>query len=168
MTSFRKIITVVFLLLACLSCQSRKEPIAQLKEQLCRDSVTLSKIEQQYPESIRTNFEWCDSMLQYIPQEQINDYFETLNLAQAYLNQFDEMLPVMKRDLSYSRQQLTYLQHDLDTHYVEDSLAQAYIADETAVVDTLHYRIIYFQDRLSKQDQELKALRKTLSKAVSK
>lgn len=107
-------------------------------------------------------------MLQYIPQEQINEYFETLNLAQAYLNQFDEMLPVMKRDLSYTRQQLAYLQHDLDTHYVEDSLAQIYIADETAVADTLHYRIIYFQDRLSSQDQELKALRKTISKAVSK
>ena len=107
-------------------------------------------------------------MLQYLPQEQVDQYFETLNLAQAYLSQFDEMLPVMQRDLSYTLQQLANLQNDLDTHYINDSLAMEYLADETAVADTLHYRIIYFQDRLSNQDQELKSLRKTISKAVSK
>ena len=157
-----------FLLLACFSCQSRKEPIAQLQEQLCRDSVTLSDIERRYPESIRDNFYWCDSMLQYLTKEQVGEYFTTLNLAQAYLGQFEDMLPVMQHDLSYTRQQLGNLQHDLDTHYLNDSLARVYLADEVAVADTLHHRIVYFQDRLSSQDQELKALRKTISKAVSK
>ena len=168
MTSFRNIITALFLLLAFCTCQGRKEPFAQLHDQLSRDSVTLAKIERQYPESIRTNFQWCDSMLQYVPKEDINSYFETLNLAQAYLRQFDEMLPLMRNTISYTRRQLVNLKNDLDTHYLSDTLADVYLADETAVADTLHYRVLYFQDRLSHQDKLLKDLRKTISKAASK
>lgn len=150
------------------SCQSRKEPIAQLQEQLRRDSVLLSEIQQKYPDNIRSNFSWCDSMLQYLPEEQIDECFPVLNLAHAYLSQFDDMLPVMQHDLSYTRQQLVNLKNDIDTHFVNDSLAAIYLADETAVADTLHNRILYFQDRLSSQDKELKTLRKTLSKATSR
>ena len=169
MTSSRNLIATFFLLLACLSCQSRKEePIAQLQEQLSRDSVSLSKIQQQYPENIRANFFWCDSMLQYLPEEQVRKCFPVLNLAQAYLTQFDEMLPVMQHDISYTRQQLVRLQNDIDTQYLSDSLATAYLDDEAAVADTLHNRILYFQERLSSQDQELKSLRKTISKAASR
>lgn len=130
--------------------------------------MTLSEIHLKYPDNIRSNFRWCDSMMQYLPQEQINDCFDALNLAQAYLSQYDEMLPVMQHTLSYTRQQLVSLQNDIDTHYINDSLAAVYLADETAVADTLHHRILYFQDRLSKQDKELKALRKTISKATSR
>jgi hypothetical protein len=168
LTSFRNILSVLFLLLACLSCQNRKEPIAQLQEQLSRDSATLSQIQERYPENIRSNFKWCDSMLFYVPKEQVPEYFETLNLAQAYLAQYDEMLPVMQHDISYTRQQLTNLKNDIDTHYISDSLAAVYLADEAAVADTLHNRILYFQDRLSNQDKALKTLRKTISKVASK
>ena len=135
---------------------------------MSRDSVTLSHIQQQYPENIKSDFHWCDSMLQYLPEDQIDECFAVLNLAQAYLNQFDEMLPVMQHTISYSQQQLTYLKNDIDTHYINDSLASAYLADETAVADTLHHRILYFEDRLSHQEKELKTLRKTISKATSK
>ena len=168
MTSFRNIITVLILLLACFSCQNRKEPIAQLQERLSRDSVTLCQIQQKYPDNIRSNFRWCDSMLQYLPEEQIDECFSVLNLAQAYLSQFDEMLPLMQHDLSYTRQQLVNLKNDIESHYINDSLAAVYLADETAVADTLHYRILYFEDRLANQDKELKTLRKTISKVTSK
>lgn len=107
-------------------------------------------------------------MLQYLPEEKIEESFEVLNLAHAYLSQFDEMLPVMQHDLSYTQQQLVNLKNDIDTHFINDSLATIYLADETAVADTLHNRILYFQDRLSRQDKELKTLRKTISKATSK
>ena len=107
-------------------------------------------------------------MLQYLPQEKINECFDVLNLAQAYLSQYEEMLPVMQRDLRYTRQQLTNLKNDLDSQYLSDSLAAVYLADETAVADTLHYRILYFQDRLSHQEKALKKLRKTISKAAVK
>ena len=133
---------------------------------MSRDSITLSEIQQKYPENIRSNFHWCDSMLQYMPQEQIDECFPVLNLAQAYLSQFDEMLPVMQHDISYSRQQLNALRKDIDSHFINETLAAEYLADETAVIDTLHYRILYFQDRLSDQDQKLKGMRKTISKTI--
>ena len=107
-------------------------------------------------------------MLACIPEEQVDECFDVLNLAQAYLRQFDETLPVMKHTLSYTKQQLNNLQNDIDTHFINDSLAAIYLKDETAVADTLHNRILYFQDRLSQQDNELQTLRKTIRKAASK
>ncbi len=166
MTSFRKTHIVIFLLLACLSCQSRKTPVGELQQRLTSDSIALHQLQERYQDRLQADFRWCDSMLQYLPEEQIDQHFQTLNLTQAYLGQFDEMLPVMQRDIRYARQQLTNLQNDIDTHYINDSLAAEYLADETAVVDTLHYRILYFQDRLSQQDKELKSLKKTISKAT--
>ncbi len=156
----------MFLLLASLACQSRKAPIDQLHDQLTSDSIALQKLQDNYQERLWADFRWCDSMLQYLPKEAINDYFESLNLAQAYLNQFDEMLPVMQQDISYTRRQLVNLKKDIDTHYLSDSLASVYLKDETAVADTIHERIRYFQDRLSQQDQSLSDTKKSISKAT--
>lgn len=152
--------------MACLACQSRKEPIGQLQDRLADDSIALQKLQDKYQTRLRDDFFWCDSMLQYIPQDQVGTYFESLNLAQAYLDQFDEMLPVMQHDITYSRQQLRNLKNDIDTHYVSDSLAAAYLEDETAVADTLHNRILYFQDRLAQQDKVLTDTKKSLRKAA--
>lgn len=105
-------------------------------------------------------------MLQYLPEEAVDDHFEQLNLAQAYLSQFDEMLPVMQHDISYTRQQLINLKNDISTHYLSDSLAAAYLEDESAVADTLHQRILYFQDRLSQQEQSLNRTKKSISKVA--
>ena len=107
-------------------------------------------------------------MLQYLPADQVDTYFEDLNLAQAYLSQFDEMLPVMRRDLAYIQQQLNNLKNDLDTHYISDSLGMVYLNDEIASADTLHNRVLYFQDRLSSQDNTLQSLKTSIRKATSK
>lgn len=156
---------MAFLLLAC-SCQSKKEPIQQLQDQLTKDSVALHKLQDKYQVRLWTDYRWCDSMLQYVPSEQVNNYFDDLLLAEAYLNQFDEMLPVMQQTISYTRKQLNNLKNDIDTHYVNDTLAATYLEDEAAVADTLHNRILYFQDRLSKQDKVLTDTKKSISKAV--
>ena len=157
------------MLLALSSCADKAEnPFTKLHQQLDRDSLALNKIEQQYPEKIRTDFHWCDSMLQYVPQESVDAFFDTLNLAQAYLHQFDEMLPIMRHDLSYIRKQLINLQYDIDHHFLNDSLSALYLEEETASADTLHYRVLYFQDRLPKQDKALQSLKKDLRKAASK
>ena len=107
-------------------------------------------------------------MLAFVPEDQINEYFDILNLAQAYLGQFDEMLPIMNKDMGYIQHQLSLLQNDIDTHYISDSLANEYLNDEKASADTLHYRVLYFQDRLSQQDKALRELKKTLGKVISK
>ena len=154
--------------MACCSCQSRKEPIEQLQEQLKRDSIALDKMQADYQQRLWADFLWCDSMLQYVPKERIDEYFEVLNLAQAYLNQFDEVLPVMRRDHAYIRQQLSSLQRDLETHYISEELGKTYLKDETASADTLHNRVLYFQDRLYNQDQALQSLKKSIRKVASR
>ena len=156
---------MVFLLLAG-SCQSKKEPIQRLQDQLTSDNIALQKLQDNYQERLWADFHWCDSMLQYLPKDAVNDYFESLNLAQAYLNQFDEMLPILQHDISYSRQQLTNLKNDIDTHFIDEEQAALYLKDETAVADTIHQRILYFQDRLSQQDQSLNSTKKSIRKAV--
>ncbi len=168
MTSFRNLLALAFLLLACIACQSRKEPIAQLQEQLKQDSIALDKLQDNYQERLQEDFQWCDSMLLYVPKEHVNEYFDMLNLAQAYLRQFNEMLPVMRRDHAYIRQQLRNLQNDLSTHYISDSLSMVYLNDETASADTLHHRVLYFQDRLSTQDQALQSLKESIRKDISR
>ena len=161
------------MLLALCSCGSKTEnptkpSVPQLQAQLAKDSTALHAMQTEYQDRLRADFRWCDSMLQFVPETEIDNYFETLDLAQAYLSQFDELLPVMQRDITYTRTQLASLQNDLDTHYISDSLYQVYLKDETAVADTLHNRILYFQDRLSHQDQELQTLKKNIRKVVSK
>ena len=121
-----------------------------------------------YQDRLQADFLWCDSMLQYVPEEKIDEYFDILNLAQAYLHQFNEMLPVMRRDHAYIRQQLTNLQNDLNTHYISEELGKSYLRDETASADTLHNRVLYFQDRLSNQDQALQSLKTSIRKVASK
>ena len=154
--------------MASISCQSRKAPIAELQDQLVKDSISLNKLQVKYQDRLQADFHWCDSMLMFVPKDQIDRFFNTLNLTQAYLNQFNEMLPVMKHDITYTRQQLVNLQNDLDTHYISDSLFHVYLKDEHAVADTLHNRILYFQDRLNQQDRELQSLKKNIGKAASK
>lgn len=154
--------------MACIACQSRKEPIAQLQEQLKQDSIALDKLQDNYQERLQEDFQWCDSMLLYVPKEHVNEYFDMLNLAQAYLRQFNEMLPVMRRDHAYIRQQLRNLQNDLSANYISDSLGMVYLNDETASADTLHHRVLYFQDRLSTQDQALQSLKESIRKDISR
>ena len=154
--------------MACIACQSRKEPFAQLQEQLKQDSIALDQLQDNYQNRLQEDFQWCDSMLLYVPEEHVNEYFDILNLAQAYLRQFNEMLPVMRHDHAYIRQQLRDLQDDLNTHYISDSLGVVYLNDETASADTLHNRVLYFQDRLSTQDQALQSLKKSIRKDISR
>jgi hypothetical protein len=168
LTSFRNFIAIAFLLLTCIACQSRKEPIALLQEQLTQDSITLDRLQDNYQDRLQEDFQWCDSMLLYVPKEHVNEYFDILNLAQAYLRQFNEMLPVMRHDHAYIRQQLRNLQNDLSSHYISDSLGMVYLNDEIASADTLHNRVLYFQDRLSTQDQALQSLKKSICKDTSK
>ena len=135
---------------------------------MVKDSITLNEMQVKYQDRLQADFLWCDSMLQFVPETKVDDYFETLNLAQAYLHQFNTYLPVMRYDLSFIQQQLKALQNDIETHYISDSLAMEYLSDEAASADTLHNRVIYFQDRLSSQDKALQSLKKSIRKDTSK
>lgn len=171
--SFRKLTWIVssVLLLLLFSCRSKTETsslkaIPPLQEQLRKDSLALVDLQKKYQIPLRNEFRQCDSMLQYLPEEQVGECFDILDLAQAYLSQFDEMLPIMHNSLSYTQQQLVNLQNDVRTGYLSDSLASSYLIDEQAVADTLHQRILYFQDRLAKQDRELDILKEHMLNSI--
>lgn len=171
MTSFRNLIlsiASVLLLAACGSGTDRASEgsIPGIKAQLKKDSVALQALQERYQTPLRDQFRWCDSMLAFVPEDNVNEFFDVLNLAQAYLSQFDETLPIMQKDMAYIQHQLDLLQKDIDTHYINDSLAAEYLSDEKASADTLHNRVLYFEDRLSQQDQALKELKKNIGKVT--
>lgn len=125
------------------------ERIDALKQQVTNDAKTLQEIESKDFATLQSDFVSCDSMLQHLPQEQVEANFEHLRLANAYLMQFSEVKPVMEQKMNYVIQQLDNLKSDAESHYLSDSLANVYFETENHVADTLHAQVEYFKDRLS-------------------
>lgn len=150
--------------LASCSCQkqSATSEIKKLQKQLKTEKKEIQNIENEYSAKINDDYHFCDSMLQFAPKEKLEEYFNTLNLAQAYLQQFKEVKPVMEKKFDYTQQQLESLLNDISTKYINDSLANEYLSDERKVADTLHEQILYFKDRLSSQKKELSTLKETM------
>ena len=159
-----KIALTFFISLAFCACQeqSATNEIHKLQRQAKADIKAMQHIEKEYYAEANEDYHFCDSMLQFVPKEKLEEYFNTLNLAQAYLIQFQEVKPVMERKFDYLQQQLKNLHNDIATNYVNDSLANIYLSDEQKVADTLHEQVLYFSDRLSAQKNELNSLRKAM------
>ena len=139
--------------------QTTSDKIDALKQQVETDAQTLQDLENKDYATLQSDFRYCDSMLQYLSEEQVDAGFEKLNLAQAYLLQFNEVKPRMVSKIDYVIVQLDRLKADLASQYLNDSLALTYLNDERLVADTLHQQLLYFQDRFRKS--QLNALRKS-------
>lgn len=100
-----------------------------------------------------------DTKLNSVSPERIQDCFDKLNLAQAYLQQFMEVKPTLQRKLDYSKKQLEDLQFDLENEKINDSLFNVYLERETIAADTLHNQLLYFKDRFGACQKELDALK---------
>ena len=100
-------IASVLLLASCGSGTDRTSDgsIPGIRAQLKKDSVALQALQERYQTPLRNQFQWCDSMLAFVPEDKVNEYFDVLNLAQAYLSQFDETLPIMQKDMAYGTRQ---------------------------------------------------------------
>ena len=153
-----------FIALAFCACQNQSvtSEIKRLQKQAKDDINEMQHIEKEYYTNVYNDYLFCDSMLQYAPKEKLEEYFNTLNLAQAYLRQFKEVKPLMEKKFDYAQQQLENLLNDISINYINDSLANTYLSDEQKVADTLHEQILYFKDRLSSQKKELKTLKESL------
>ena len=159
------IAATTFLAIALSACQSNQTAISEinkLQQQIANDSKELAELESKYYIDLRENYIFCDSMLQYAPKENLEDYFQTLNLAQAYLLQFGETQPIMAKKFDYSKSQLESLKKDIKSNYINDSLANIYLLSEKQAADTLHAQISYFKERLEGQKDALNTLMKTL------
>lgn len=159
------ILVIVIAYLLLVGCHSEPKTTAEkidaLKRQVESDAKALKTIEDKYVTPLQRDFLFCDSLLQYMSQEQMDANFETLNLTHAYLLQFSSVQPGMVQKMGYVTLQLDRLKSDLESQFVSDSLAQIYLNTESMVADTLHNQVVYFQDRLSQCQKDLNVVKKT-------
>lgn len=138
------------------------EKIDDLKKQLEADAKTLKDLEATDFVTLQEDFMSCDSMLQYLQPEQLDEAFQKLQLVQAYLEQFKETAPVMKADMDSTLRQLDRLKADAETQYLSDSLVAVYIDEETQFVVLTNNRVSYFQERFETCQKDMKALKKNI------
>jgi len=135
--------------------------IEALQQQVKADANALKAIESQKYGTLKNDFHHCDSMLQYLNETEIDACFEKLQLAQAYLLQFEMVKPIMENKMNYLLGQLDHLKADLESQYLNDSIALVYFDTENRVADTLHEQILYFGDRFGQCQKDLNALKKS-------
>lgn len=157
------LIGLAILVLTLTGCQHSPktdiERIDSLRKQLLADAQTLHDIETKDFVKLEKDFRACDSMLQYQSQEQVEQSFESLQLVQAYLEQFKVTKPVMQAEMDSTLIQLDRLKSDAQTHYLSDSLVTVYVDDETEYVNKLSNQVSYFKDRFATCQKDLKALK---------
>ena len=163
----RKTKPIFFAFLACIilfGCNNQPkttiEKIDLLKKQVVTDADALQTIASEDLPTLQKDFHYCDSILQYIDAEQVKANFDQLNLTQAYILQFKEVEPVMKKKMDYLLQQLDTLNSDAESSYLPDSLVLIYLGTETKVADTLHAQVDYFKDSFRNCQKALDQMKK--------
>ena len=134
--------------------------IGTLEKQVKANAQALSQLETKQLAQLEKDFVACDSLLQYLHPEEVETAFQQLQLAGAYIEQFKATRPAMQADIDTTRLQLGRLKADIESHYLNDSLASIYLDDEKQHVDRLSNQINYFKDRLESSQKELDALKK--------
>ena len=164
MTKTTLLIGSVVLGLALVGCHTEPktnlEKIDSLKKQVQADANTLQNLEAKEYMVLEKDFKACDSMLQYLNPEQVDESFEKLRLVQAYLEQFKVTKPMMQADIDSTLRQLDRLRRDAESNYIKDSLVTIYIENETKFVDRLSNQVHYFKDRFGTCQKDLNALKK--------
>ena len=161
-TAFILIVFSMFAFIGCTnkpSAPSPTERLANLQQQVDNDIVAFQDFEANDFVKLKTSFMNIDSQLGQVDPNIVQGYFEKLNLAQAYLQQFMEVKPSLKSKLDYSKKQLIDLQFDFQNEMINDSLFNVYLERETIAADTLHNQILYFKDRFGSCQKELDALK---------
>jgi hypothetical protein len=150
--------------IALAACQSAPktdlERIDDLKKQVQADAKTMDELATKDFVQIEKDFFACDSMLQYMQPEEIDEVFQQLQLVDAYINQFKQTRPIMQADMDSTLLQLDNLKADIKTHYLSDSLAAVYLDSETQHVTLLNNQVEYFKDRLGSCKNDLKNIKK--------
>ena len=150
------------LLLLLVGCQPKTDiaKIDALKKQVNQDIKALNDLNTHTFVQLEKSFVSCDSMLQYLPKEELDEAFPKLRLINAYLQQFKEISPVMQTEMDSTMVRLDLLRSDITTHYLSDSLIEIYLEDETQQVEKLNNQVEYFQDRLGTCRKDLDDFKK--------
>ena len=151
---------VVVIMMASCSPQTPVERISALERQVKDDAKDLTKLEAKQFAKLQNDFIACDSMLQFLHPEQMEESFLQLQLVSAYIEQFKATRPAMQAEMDTTLLQLKRLKADIESHYLSDSLAALYIDDETQQVERLTNQVEYFRDRFRSSQKELNTLKK--------
>ena len=144
-------------MLLLVGCQPKTnlDKIDALKKQVNKDIADLNDLETNRFVQLEKDFFSCDSLLQFIPEEKLDDVFPKLQLVDAYIQQFKETRPVMQAEMDSTLMRLDLLRADAKTHFLADSLIAIYLEDETQQVERLSSQVAYFKDRLGNCRKDL-------------
>lgn len=149
-------------LILLIGCQPKTDldKIDALKKQVNKDVKALNDLNSSVIIQLEKDFISCDSVLQYLPEEQLDVVFPKLQLVDAYIQQFKIEHPVMQAEMDSTLTRLDLLRTDVETHYLADSLVAVYIEDETQQVEKLNSQVAYFKDRLGSCRKDLDGFKK--------
>lgn len=133
--------------------------VESLKKQVQADAKALEQLKTKEFVQLEHDFIACDSMLQYLHPEAVDEAFQDLQLANAYLEQFKKEQPNIKADIDSTLYRLDCLSSDIESHYLSDSLTAVYIDDETQHVEMLNNQVDYFKDRFGTCQSNLNTLK---------
>lgn len=146
------------------ACQPKTiaDQIDTLERLVKDDAKTLSRLEAKTFAQLKNDFFACDSMLQYLHPEQVEENFQQLQLIGAYLEQFKATQGTLRADIDSTLGQLGRLKADVESHYLSDSLAAVYLDDETQHAILINNQVGYFKDRLATCQKDLEAMKKQM------
>ena len=145
------------LLIMLFGCQPKTNigKIDALKKQVETQRRALNTLQNKDYVQLERDFYACDSLLQYMHPEEVDEAFAQLRLAGAYLEQFKEVKPVMEAEMDSCLTRLGLLRADAESQYLTDSLVTLYLNDETQAVDRLANQVKYFADRFGTSQKVL-------------
>ena len=145
----------LFILL--IGCQPKTTPdkLDALKQQVVAQQKALNTLETNDFVQLERDFFACDSLLQYMHPEEIDEAFAQLRLTGAYLEQFKEVKSVMAAEMDSCLIRLGQLKDDAESHYLTDSLVGVYLNDETQIVERITNQVQYFADRFDNSQKGL-------------
>ena len=149
-------------MLLLIGCQPKTDldKIDALKKQVNKDVKALNDLNANTIIQLEKDFVTCDSLLQFLPEEDLDDAFQKLQLVNAYIQQFKEECPKMQAEMDSTLMRLDLLRTDAATHYLADSLVTTYLEDETQLVEKLNNQVEYFKDRLGNCRKDLDGFKK--------
>ena len=158
--TFLKVLLVGLLLTGCQTTPTTDlEKVEALKKQVQADGQALEQLKTNEFIQLERDFLACDSMLQYLHPEAVDEAFQDLQLTKAYIEQFKMEQPNIKADIDSTLYRLDCLRSDIESHYLSDSLASVYLEEETQHAEVLNNQIDYFKDRFGTCQSNLNTLK---------
>ena len=155
--------------ITCNACKDKvATPIGEIEQLQRRMHHNLSDMQALENETLPYFFKeylYCDSLL--ICQENINpDHVVEMQILRAYLQQFENEWPSIKKHIDYSLHQLETLKNNIADNKLNDSLIHVYLLSEKEAAELIHNQTEYFKDRLTKERDVVDKIKKELENNI--